>query len=67
MNSAAITTEYAHIPDEVFRKGRLQVLMSLLEAPGCSAPSPAGSGGRPPARSGVARRGTGHPHRVIRE
>ncbi len=34
MNSAAITAEYAHIPDEVFRKGRLQVLMSLLEAPG---------------------------------
>ena len=33
-NTAAIRAEYAHIPDEVFRKGRLQVLLSLLEGPG---------------------------------
>lgn len=29
-NSAAIREEYRHIPDEVFRKGRLQVLAALL-------------------------------------
>ena len=29
-NTAAIRAEYAHIPDEVFRKGRAQVLVSLL-------------------------------------
>lgn len=33
-NSAAIHAEYAHIPDEVFRKGRMQVLLALLEGPG---------------------------------
>ncbi len=33
-NTAAIRTEYAHIPDEVFRKGRIQVLVGLLEGPG---------------------------------
>jgi len=33
-NSAAIREEYRHIPDEVFRKGRLQILGSLLEGPG---------------------------------
>jgi len=33
-NSAAIRAEYAHIPDEVFRKGRMQVLLALLEGPG---------------------------------
>lgn len=33
-NTAAIRTEYAHIPDEVFRKGRMQVLVKLLEGPG---------------------------------
>lgn len=32
-NSAAIRAEYAHIPDEVFRKGRIQVLVALLDAP----------------------------------
>ncbi len=32
-NTAAIRAEYAHIPDEVFRKGRLQVLVALLEGP----------------------------------
>lgn len=30
-NSAAIREEYRHIPDEVFRKGRLQVLAALLQ------------------------------------
>lgn len=30
-NTAAIRAEYAHIPDEAFRKGRLQVLVALLE------------------------------------
>lgn len=34
LNSADIRAEYAHIPDEVFRKGRRQVLVSLLEGPG---------------------------------
>lgn len=33
-NTADIRAEYAHIPDEVFRKGRLQVLVSLLEGQG---------------------------------
>ncbi len=32
-NTAAIRAEYAHIPDEVFRKGRVQVLVALLESP----------------------------------
>ncbi len=34
LNTAAIRQEYAHVPDEVFRKGRMQVLTSLLEGPG---------------------------------
>lgn len=34
LNTAEIRAEYAHIPDEVFRKGRRQVLVSLLEGPG---------------------------------
>jgi len=34
VNTAAIRAEYAHIPDEVFRKGRLQVLVGLLDGPG---------------------------------
>ena len=34
LNTAAIRQEYAHLPDEVFRKGRMQVLTSLLEGPG---------------------------------
>lgn len=33
-NSAAIRAEYSHIPDDVFRKGRMQVLLALLEKPG---------------------------------
>lgn len=33
-NTAEIRAEYAHIPDEVFRKGRTQVLVGLLEGPG---------------------------------
>jgi predicted metal-dependent HD superfamily phosphohydrolase len=33
-NTAAIRAEYAHIPDDVFRKGRRQVLVALLEGPG---------------------------------
>jgi predicted metal-dependent HD superfamily phosphohydrolase len=32
-NTAAIRAEYTHIPDEVFRKGRVQVLVALLESP----------------------------------
>lgn len=32
-NTAEIRAEYAHIPEEVFRKGRLQILASLLEGP----------------------------------
>ena len=31
-NTAAIRAEYAHIPDDAFRKGRQQVLVSLLGA-----------------------------------
>jgi predicted metal-dependent HD superfamily phosphohydrolase len=34
LNTAAIRAEYAHIPDDVFRKGRLQVLVGLLDGPG---------------------------------
>ena len=34
LNTAAIRREYAHVPDEVFRKGRMQVLTALLEGPG---------------------------------
>ncbi len=34
LNSAAIRGEYPHVPDDVFRKGRLQVLAALLEGPG---------------------------------
>jgi len=34
LNTAAIRAEYAHIPDQVFRKGRLQVLVGLLEGQG---------------------------------
>ena len=33
-NTAAIRAEYAHVPDEAFRKGRFQVLVALLEGPG---------------------------------
>jgi predicted metal-dependent HD superfamily phosphohydrolase len=33
-NSEAIRDEYAHIPDEVFRKGRRQVLQALLGGSG---------------------------------
>jgi predicted metal-dependent HD superfamily phosphohydrolase len=32
-NTAVIRAEYAHIPDEVFRKGRVQVLVALLASP----------------------------------
>lgn len=32
-NSAAIRQEYAHVTDDVFRKGRVQVLTALLEGP----------------------------------
>ncbi len=32
-NTAAIRAEYAHIPDDVFAKGRMQVLVALLESP----------------------------------
>ena len=33
-NTEAIRGEYGHIPDEVFRKGRMQVLLALLDGPG---------------------------------
>jgi predicted metal-dependent HD superfamily phosphohydrolase len=33
-DTAAIRAEYAHVPEEVFRKGRRQVLLGLLEGPG---------------------------------
>ena len=33
-NTEAIRAEYAHVPDEAFRKGRRQVLIGLLEGPG---------------------------------
>lgn len=33
-NTAAIRAEYGHVPDEVFRKGRTQVLVALLAGPG---------------------------------
>ncbi len=33
-NTAAIRAEYAHVPDDVFRKGRRLVLHALLEGPG---------------------------------
>lgn len=33
-NTAAIRAEYAHVPDDAFRKGRTQVLVALLEGPG---------------------------------
>ena len=32
--AAAIRAEYAHVPEEALRKGRFQVLVSLLEGPG---------------------------------
>ena len=34
LNTLDIRAEYAHIADEVFRKGRLQVLVMLLEGSG---------------------------------
>ena len=46
-NTAAIRAEYAHIPDDAFRKGRQQVLVSLLEGPGCFAPTTPAGNGRP--------------------
>lgn len=33
LNTEAIRAEYTHIPDEAFRKGRMQVLLALLDAP----------------------------------
>jgi predicted metal-dependent HD superfamily phosphohydrolase len=33
-NTAAIRAEYEHVPDEVFRRGRMQVLVALLGGPG---------------------------------
>lgn len=33
-NTAAIAAEYTHIPADVFRKGRSQVLIALLDGPG---------------------------------
>lgn len=33
-NSAAIMAEYGHVPAEVFRAGRVRVLLALLDGPG---------------------------------
>jgi len=33
-NTAAIRAEYGHVPDDVFRRGRVQVLVALLGGPG---------------------------------
>ncbi len=33
-NTAAIRAEYTHVPDDMFRKGRVQVLVALLSGPG---------------------------------
>lgn len=33
-NTAAIRAEYSHVPSEVFRRGRVQVLVALLGGPG---------------------------------
>ena len=33
-NTAAILAEYSHVPTEVFRANRIQVLVALLEGPG---------------------------------
>lgn len=33
-NTAAIRAEYTHVPDEVFSRGRVQVLVALLGGPG---------------------------------
>ncbi|MGY4708058.1 HD domain-containing protein [Mycolicibacterium sp. CBM1] len=33
-NTAAIRAEYTHVPDDTFRKGRVQVLVALLGGPG---------------------------------
>lgn len=33
LNTSEIRAEYGHVPDDVFRKGRLQVLMALLDGP----------------------------------
>lgn len=33
-NTAAIRAEYGHVPNEVFRRGRVQVLVALLGGPG---------------------------------
>ena len=33
-NTAAIRAEYAHVPDDAFRKGRSQILAALLAGPG---------------------------------
>lgn len=33
-NTAAIRAEYAHVPDDVFRSGRLRVLVKLLDGSG---------------------------------
>lgn len=40
-NSAAILEEYRHVPDEVIRKGRLQVLATLLQSPAVFRTEPA--------------------------
>ncbi|WP_445167564.1 HD domain-containing protein [Mycolicibacterium sp. Dal123E01] len=33
-NTAAIRAEYGHVPDDAFRRGRVQVLVALLGGPG---------------------------------
>ncbi len=34
LNTAAIRAEYAHVPEEAFRKGRLRVVKQFLDGPG---------------------------------
>ena len=52
-NTAAIRAEYAHIPDEVFRKGRAQVLVTLLEGPGVFRTEPGRQWWEPAARDNL--------------
>ena len=59
-NTAAIRAEYAHIPDDAFRKGRQQVLVSLLEGRGVSHRlRPPGMGGHGPGQPAGRVRGAG--------
>lgn len=65
MNSAAITAERPHPRRGVPQRSPSGADVAAGGAGGVPAPSPAGSGGRPPR--GQSARRTGHPHRVIRQ